>query len=125
VDTGPGSGAPGQETSASALRVGWRLIAEIMNLGATNSQWVTFSLEIAMLTTLSAQATRYLAPTTGEGTVTYTGATGTNHSFWKALISNSGAVDTTIAQALAFTVANAVSNANYETKLAGALVEIL
>jgi len=111
------SNATGGTVANSATRRGWKIVAEILNLGATNSQWATMKADVGAG---SVSAAASASPTTGEGT--YSLAT---NVFGLLIASNTGAVDTTAGCALALSVINASNNANYETKLTGALVEII
>jgi len=118
-------GIAGAEFVSNANRMPWRITAEIMNLGATNSQWATLLAEIGIVETSSGVVTRMGAFTTGEGGWSYPGSTGVNRFILRALGANTGAVDTTVAQTLALTVINPTLTATCETKLLGALVEII
>jgi hypothetical protein len=112
-------GANSLQTSGS--RFGWIVRAEIMNLGAANSQLAFIS---GVVTALAGSGGGSVAFATGEGV--YTGAV------YDAVVVasprfegfNTAAVDTTSAQALALSVINASASASYETKLLGAAVEV-
>lgn len=82
----------------------------------TPRQRVEFNLEFCA----SLFAVNNGTATTGSGFYT---AAGSDQA--KALINNNTSVDTTIAQALAFTVILPVANANVSTNLTSALVEII
>lgn len=99
-----------------ATRWGWRVVCEIQNLGAANSQWATFTGRI----TYGYNADGVALFATGEGMSI---AWPTGSGSWDG--GNAGAVDTTAACALILKVINANNSANYETKLYGALVEII
>lgn len=101
--------------ATASVRLGWRIVVEIMNLGTTGSQWVSFDAKWAASTT-TATATF----TTGEGTLAYTGQ---NNAY--AIGTTSSSVDTTAAQALALTVTLPTANALEDVTLKGAIVELL
>lgn len=110
--------------TSNAGRFGWKVVAEIMNLGAANSQWTNYS---GVVTTFDAQGNIQPPFTTGEGATQTSSASGSaQHS---ALITDEGgnatAVDTTASQALALTVTLPAANANLDVTLKGALVEII
>lgn len=102
----------------NATRFGWRIVCEIQNLGAANSQWATIDGWLTFAN--SGAGAAYSVFTTGEGVASFPGA-----GFASYLGSNSGAVDTTASCALTLKVLNANNSADYETKLLGALVELL
>jgi hypothetical protein len=117
IDTGaPGGNSAGQ----SATRGSWRLEAAIANLGAANSQWVSLLLHIFPGSVSNQTDNQAFA--TGQGAYTHPVA---GVAFVCAEGVNSGAVDTTATQALAFTVINRVANASYDVKLYNALVTIV
>lgn len=103
--------------ASSAARLPWKVVAEIGNLGATNSQWTSFITEI--LGNIAANVATTL--TVGEG---FYASTILNAMF-KANGGAATAVDTTVAQVLALTVTNPVANAALDVTLKGALVEII
>lgn len=102
-----------------ATRGAWRVAVEIMNLGATNSQCVSFEM-LYTLGYLGAGGGACLALSTGNGNhwVTPSGNGGINGS-------TAAAIDSTAAKLLEFTVTLPVSAATMECKLTGALVEVL
>jgi hypothetical protein len=104
----------------SATRGSWRAVIEVMNLGATNVQLVKMQVIVAF----GAAGTQFGIVNFATGT----GQAGTMSNnvggFYLAEGYNSGAIDTTAAQALAFTVING-SATSTEFKLLGALVEII
>lgn len=106
----------------SSSRTAWRFVCEIANLGAANSQWVTLlgELPYGFGTTTGAAAF-----TTGEGVLTAMMVSATQTGFARYFGSNSGAVDTTAAQVLAFTVTLPTANVSVDMTLKGALVEIV
>jgi hypothetical protein len=96
-----------------------------MNLNATNSQWVAID---ARLGCCISGATGGLSNfTTGEGAYTYLLGSGTSGdgAQARALGGNSAAIDTTVAMAVALTVINPTATATCETKLIGALLELI
>jgi hypothetical protein len=112
--------------AANATRSGWRLVTEILNLGAANSQFSTIAGVLGILG--GTTGTAYTAFTTGEGNYAGVpiGASATNIS--KVLIDGvnpATAVDTSAAKLLELKVINGSASATYETKLLGALVEIV
>ena len=114
LDTGTLSGSWG----GAAGRFSWRALAEVANLGAANSQWAWLS---AQMRGALVNANTGAAFTTGEGN--YGGLATVN---WVDLTGgNSGAVDTTIAQALALTVILPAAGATLDMTLKGAFVEVV
>lgn len=111
----------GANWTAAASRYGWRLDAEIQNLGATNSQWANLRVDGVLQNGVGAAATAF---TTGEGLVSMLLSAG-GFGLYSALGGAAGAVDTTAALALVFSVINGVANASYDTTLKGAVVEIV
>jgi uncharacterized protein affecting Mg2+/Co2+ transport len=107
-------------SASTATRYGWRAVIEVMNLGATNVQLVSVSLEYG-LATATANGEQNFA--VGEGIHGYYGAAGTA-MLARALGYNSAAIDTTVAMPVAFTVINP-SASSTETKLFGALGEVI
>jgi hypothetical protein len=108
-----GSGAP--------IRSFWRLTAEIQNRGAANSQYVSFWMEGLFYAGSSGSALF----TIGTGAVQIPVVGPSNYSPFQVRGWNNSAVDTSIAQALAFTTQMSLSNINHEVRLQGALVEII
>jgi hypothetical protein len=112
IDTGTGG-----NVASNTVRRGWRLVVEIMNAGAANSQIANLN---AIMSTVSntAGTTGF---TTGSGTVW---EDGTSIVLMEGI--NTGlAVDTTASKALVLNVINGSANAAYETKLFGGLVEVV
>lgn len=110
-------------------RLGWKLVVEIFNLGATNSQWINFLLKgsadyLGNGTFTNSRPTGFV---TGEGAYSAWGnVTGsTKGALYEAEGGNAGAVDMTGAQSLVFSVINGFAGVSYETKLYGAVVEII
>jgi hypothetical protein len=102
--------------STNAARWGWEINAKIINLGAANSQWASIIGDLTGNTTVGGAVTF----TTGEGEF----SAYTPGAQWRAIGGNSGAVDTSVAQALALTVTLPVANANVDLTLKGALIEV-
>lgn len=120
------TGVSGQAwVAASASRWGWRIVVEILETGATNSQSVTIDGSIAHLSPSPGAAVQGHAFTTGEGSTTIFGSVSSVPLRAVYLGWSSGAVDTTVSNALALTVINPTATATCETKLYGALVEII
>lgn len=106
--------------TSTAARFGWKVVAEIVNLGAANSQWGTLNFE----TILGAGANGAAGFVTGEGDFLVSLVTG-GAGIYKAFGGAASAVDTTIAQALALSVILPAANANLDMTLKGALVEVI
>lgn len=94
--------------SSSANRRPWEIRFDIANLGLTNSQWMNgwHSLGTAV------------APTTGIGRPSDAGYGDSNFA-------SSFAIDTTVARALAVTVAHSAANASLSARLKYAVVEVI
>jgi hypothetical protein len=112
LDTG--AGAAGTWADA-AVRLGWRIVAEIQNLGATNSQQVFLTLMAAGSGVNAGNA----GFATGEGTYAVNTMNQVTAVGW-----NTGAVDTTASQALVLSVILPTANTLTECKLYGAIVEV-
>ena len=111
--------------AANPTRSGWRMVVEISNLGVANAQLAS----IAGWVGLSGGSTAfgYTAFATGEGQyagVVESGST-TNVAGYLVNGINTAAVDTTAAKALVLNVINGSASATYETKLLGAVVELI
>ena len=116
-DTGTG----GNTSGISTARRGWRVAVELMNLGATNSQWCNL---LGHVPIAAANTGGVGAFVTGEGTTGSTSAGG--QAFAVSMQGGaSAAIDTTADQALVLSVINGSASANVETKLLGAKAEIL
>jgi|SRR5579862_4181490 len=110
--------------AASASRYAWRICCEILNLGASNSQWATMN---GSITYDSANASGEAIFMTGEGAVVSLGANaGAKPGIAMFEGANSGAVDTTLAagNALVLSVINPTAT-TCDTKLYGAVIEIV
>lgn len=109
--------------NSSSSRGGWRLVCEIQNRGATNSQVAYLTGHLSIIDGASSSVIVH-AFATGNGTVAYVGSSGL-----PGQITYDGgttaAVDTTASCALTLKVVNDFNDANYETLLQGALVEII
>jgi hypothetical protein len=116
LDTGVGN--PGQMLSSDANRYGWRIQAEILNLGATNAQWATILGNFVNTPNNGGVASFAV----GEGRYV-AGNGGAPQALTQFVGGNIGAVDTTVAQALALSVILPASSASLEIKLLGALLE--
>lgn len=104
--------------SSGSTRTPWRIVVEIMNLGAANSQWSTATL-LATFAMVSAAA----AAGSAEG-YTYAPAPVGGVAPVIAVSAGATAVDTSAAKALTLSVTNPVASANYDVTLKCALVEI-
>lgn len=102
--------------TASAGRFGWNLTAEILNLSAS-SQVASMDRRMYAGSGLVAAQTTW---TTGEG-----GGTTTSNSALDWGVNSGLSVNTAVACALVLNTINGSANAAYETKLLGALVEII
>lgn len=110
------TGTPGLSLANSTTRFGWRIIIEMLNLGAANIQWVNIC---GMLASANTNASNGLAFATGRGSIVNL------YDLNEFQGGNTGGADTTVDHLMHLNVVNAVSNANYETKLYGALAEII
>lgn len=107
---------------AGTTRWGWRLRAEIAN-SAANVQAISFDL-LQAINTGGGQAS--VVFTTGEGVYSWgAGAAGGYYPTALAIGMATAAKDTSVAQALELTVTHSAANANLETKLYSALVELI
>ena len=120
IDTGaPGSPA----TISSATRYAWNVSATISELSATNSQSVSFQLN---LTTQTGNVpTTAFALTTGEGLLTTVAGAAAGPGVMNVNAWNSTAVDTTAAQALKLTVILPSASANVNMVCYNALAQII
>lgn len=118
VDTGAATGV-----GASTLRNGWRVVVEIMNLNATNVQAVNINYTVGLQNGMATASSNAFATGEGAGASSYIGSPAP--STWLAQGYGAGSIDTTAACALLLKVINASSNAAYETKLIGAVAEIV
>lgn len=110
----------GGSGGAAATRYPWRLTFEILNLGATNSQQSSLTFRAG----LNVSAATTVAFTTGEGV--YSTVSNGAFSILDAIgVNPSTAVDTSTTQALVLKVINGSASASCETKLTGALIEVL
>ena len=100
----------------STSRYGWRIVCEIQNLGSASIQWATLVGTIVYVY----NAAGYTDFTSGGGVTT---ASSQGRGAYQGGLG--GTVNTAVSCALTLHVANAFSHANYETKLYGALVEII
>lgn len=110
-------------------RTGWKLVAEIMNLGATNIQRVNFLLVGAAdyVGNGVANNARLGGFVTGDGAYQLWGnmTSGSKGAQYMAQGGNAGAVDMTASQVLALTVTNPAALATYDVKLIGAMLEVI
>jgi hypothetical protein len=115
------TGSPGTTCGSGTQRGGWRLVAEIANSGAANAQVASFRLDVSFGTGGSPGANVF---TVGNG-LYFTAYSGTATDAAVATATNVGAVNTASAAALVLNVINGSASASYETKLLGAIVEVL
>lgn len=106
----------------NAGRAGWRIVVEIANLAAANSQWASLEGRIGYISSGAFNAAFFA---TGAGITQTVMNSATSADTTHMLGGNSGAVDTTAAQALALTTTLPAANANLDLILKGGLVEIL
>lgn len=111
----------GPVAATSSQREPWRLTAEILNLGAANSQSAALTLDAISAGGFTAGGSNFVTGTGSYSPVT----TGPSLVIARALGSNTSAANTALASALILNVINGSASASYETKLFGALVEIL
>ena len=119
IDTA--AGAATLRYTGAATRYPFQIVALIKNQGAANSQIVSFKLDyISQMTNIGP-----LAFATGEGvTEGYNGTAGAAQNIFGQGF-NTGAVDTTSGQALVLSVTQGNASVNVETKLYGAVVEVI
>lgn len=111
------TGVVATETSG-ATRMNWSIEAKIFNLGATNSQFVQFNSRLSMSTGASAGTAAF---TSGTGILSNPTGTFVQEGDGEA----TSAVDTSVGKTLVLNVINGSASAAYETKLFGALVEVI
>lgn len=111
--------------AASASRMGWRFTADILNLGAANAQASNMLFFLTLGTNVATVTANTF--TTGEGV--YQGvlnaSSGAAQMLQAAGMNPSTALDTSTSKTLVLNVINGSASASYETKLYGALVEIV
>jgi hypothetical protein len=107
----------------AATRFGFRMVCEIINTNAANTQWATMDGWVGM--TNAGLAAAPVAFATGEGFTTGISAPNTAVPGVTYRAGASGAVDTTASQVLALTVILPANSANCDMTLTGALVEII
>lgn len=109
--------------TTSTNRAPWRLTVEVLNAGSASAQTVVCALEALSSGGFSNGATTFL---TGEGLFSSLsdGLASTN-IVARAIGINTTAVNTASACALVLNIINGSSSANYETKLLGAVIEII
>lgn len=104
-----------------ATRHTWRIVAEILNLGSASSQLASFDMLWGPPFGVGVTINTAVNFTTGSGVYSTTNA---NHAFARG--ENTGlTVNTASSAALLLNVINGASSASYETRLLGALVEII
>lgn len=108
------TGALASGWEASAIEGSFRIVAEIENLGATNSQWSNLSVSLAdSFFSVSAFAS------VGVGVYSATA------NLAAAQIGNNSSIDTTASQSLVLSVILPVASASVQVNLTSALVEIV
>lgn len=112
----------GNNSLNGADRLGWRFVCEIQNLGATNAQQAFLT---GILCTEAPGGVAQWAFATGNGMASADGIAYVTYSGGAVSGNDFTAVDTTVDHNLAFKVVNGFNSANYETKLLGALCEII
>ncbi|HEY6018708.1 MAG TPA: hypothetical protein VIY48_02105 [Candidatus Paceibacterota bacterium] len=111
----------GNVWSVSAVRQGWRIQAEVLNLGAANAQVSLLDVGFAVANGNAGAAV--FAVGEGYNTAQPAGAGGVTRHILRG--TNTNAVDTTTAQALVLSVILPAASVNTEVKLIGAIAEIL
>jgi hypothetical protein len=117
-DTGA---APATFSASSATRLSWRIESEIMNT-ATNSQIASLAIWV---TGANNNVSGGALLATGEGQWQFLINPSAGYPSLDGQAFTTAAVDTTVGQALVLSVTNPSASASYETKLYGALVEII
>lgn len=113
------TGTSGTATNSST-RLGWRIVAEILNAGSASAQVAS----LMLLGSINVNGATSNAFTVGEGTYrSASGGTGADSLTGQAY--GTASVATASSAALLLNVINGSANASYETALAGALVEII
>jgi len=114
----------GGSSAANASRGSWRIVAEILNLGAVNSQMSSLQVHLTTRGNVNSSET-VVGFATGEGS--YQGVVGgaDGITYLGHGVNPSTSVDTSAAKALVLNVINGSASASYETKLLGAVVEII
>ena len=107
--------------ASSATRFGWKVVVTLHNLGAANSQALSFEWTIGSGS--PGAGTANVAFTTGEGMTTL--VRDATLARYHGYAVNTSAIDTTAAMAVVLSVINGTNSASYETKLYGALVEVV
>ena len=115
ADTSPSAGTP---WTSGAGRFPWKVVVEIINLAAANSQMTHFRLDGKTNIGLTTAASF----TTAEGLYSVNTDDSTSA---QGIPSVASAVDTTVAQALALTVINPAASASLDVTLKAAVVEII
>lgn len=110
---------PTTVTANVATRWSWWINAEIQNTGAANTQSVVFRCITFMGAVAGLDGIAYA---TGEGVTMTSGAVATPVQISQGW--NSGAIDTATSKLVELTVINGSANANYETALKSANVEV-
>lgn len=114
------SGAQAGACLNSAVRFAWKAQWTIMNLGATNSQYVTLWIDFGVA---AGGTFTNAAPTTGTGRIAaVTSNTGSNNHL-RYMMSNTAAIDTTGACAMVLSVVTP-SGATTDCTLQGAFVRV-
>lgn len=112
------TGAPGGTIMAnSAVRRGWKFVIDIFNLGATNSQLVFIDGEFQFVP--PAALNNNFNFTTGEGGINVVAGIAMPVAY------NTATEDSTAALNVLLTCTNPTATATYETKLVGAIMELL
>lgn len=121
---------PGATVPVSATRGSWRIRAMISALNATNSQHVNLEMILQSgASTYAVVSTMTVAFTTGTGHYKAVAARGntsnTDGGLYTAFGHATGSKDMTASNALVLNVINGQNNANYDTRLHGAIARIL
>jgi adhesin HecA-like repeat protein len=115
------TGAVGQ-VSNSVNRHPWRVVIELINLGVTNNQYSSFQVLATCFVNLNASAAFFTSTQGGNTVVNSIAGVGNFHAQGAGDFSG---IDTATAKALTLFVINGSASATYETKLGGALAEVV
>lgn len=119
------TGAVASILAADATRRGWKIVIDILELNATNAQFVSFEGNFRLLNAQAVSFGNHVF-TTGEGMWSGGGASGSAlPNTGQAFGSNTGALNAALALAVVLSVINGSANAQVETRLLGAALEIV
>lgn len=125
------TGAPASPVTQNAARSAWVVEVIIAAANATNAQTILWRhwLASGAVAYNAAATTTIVAFTTGVGSYTslpsHANTSNSDGGQWQGIGYNTGAKDMTASQAFVLNVINGSASASYETKLTGALLDIL